>query len=358
MSSIHCGCPTAVDLYSGSGAVTEGLVLGGFRVAAAVDKDPVACATYRLNHPDVYLYEEDIKAVCPGQIRTARLGGRNVDLLVICAPCQPFSSQNRARNADSRVLLILQSIRFVEVLKPKLIFFENVPGLATPRHADLIRRLGQGLALHGYHLSEPLRIDAADYGVPQRRLRCIMLAAQRTLSANELPHRPPNAARCTVRDTIGTLPRLNSGEKDAGDILHRARTHRPIALDRLAQIPKNGGSRFALPLRLELDCHSGHSGHPDVYGRMAWDDVAPTLTTGCTDVTRGRFAHPEDDRAITLREAALLQTFPTSYQFSGNASQIATQIGNAVPVGLVLSLSPTLKSIIAGAVAVSRPSQH
>jgi DNA (cytosine-5)-methyltransferase 1 len=91
---------------------------------------------------------------------------------------------------------------------------------------------------------------------------------------------------------------------------------------------------------------------------MAWDDVAPTLTTGCTDVTRGRFAHPEDDRAITLREAALLQTFPTSYQFSGNASQIATQIGNAVPVGLVLSLSPTLKSIIAGAVAVSRPSQH
>jgi DNA (cytosine-5)-methyltransferase 1 len=133
-------------------------------------------------------------------------------------------------------------------------------------------------------------------------------------------------------------------------------------LDRLALIPKNGGRRFSLPSRLELACHRGHSGHPDVYGRMAWDDVAPTLTTGCTDVTKGRFAHPEEDRAITLREAALLQTFPTSYEFSGNASQIATQIGNAVPVRLISALSPSLKSIIASAGSRSSgpgwPSRH
>ena len=339
--------PTAVDLYSGSGAVTQGLVQGGFRVVAAVDNDAVACATFRLNHPDVRLYEQDIKRVTPSQIRKVELGGEDVDLLVVCAPCQPFSSQNRAKRADSRVRLLLQSIRFASVLKPKLIFFENVPGLAAQRHASLVSELRRGLARQGYQFGEPIRIDAADFGVPQRRLRCMILASRSELPVRDFLDRIVPVPRTTVRVAIGGLQSLKSGECDPNDVLHRARTHQPVALKRLAKIPKDGGSRSALLKRLELKCHRGHKGHPDVYGRMAWDDVAPTLTTGCTDVTRGRFVHPEDDRAITLREAALLQTFPPSYQFTGNGSEIATQIGNAVPVGLISALAPAFKSLVA-----------
>ncbi len=130
---------------------------------------------------------------------------------------------------------------------------------------------------------------------------------------HELPLPPlpttPDGSRILVQDALKGLRRLCSGEKDAKDYLHFARNHKKIALDRLNYIPKNGGSRFSLPPHLELDCHKGKKGYPDVYGRMKWEDVAPTLTTGCTDLTKGRFAHPEDDRAITLREAARLQTF-------------------------------------------------
>ena len=173
-----------------------------------------------------------------------------------------------------------------------------------------------------------------------------MLAAPVKPAAAEFRKKLTCSKKRTVRDVIGTLKELKSGERDPDDALHRARTHQSIALRRLAHIPKDGGSRFSLPAELELACHHGHDGHPDVYGRMKWDDVAPTLTTGCTDVTRGRFAHPEHDRAITLREAALLQTFAVSYRFKGNASEIATQIGNAVPVSLISNLAPALHSLL------------
>jgi DNA (cytosine-5)-methyltransferase 1 len=153
----------------------------------------------------------------------------------------------------------------------------------------------------------------------------------------------PKGQRITVEQAIGKLCPLKSGEKDPNDPLHYASKHLPLALERLKHIPKNGGSRFSLPAELELNCHKNHDGHGDVYGRMCWQDVAPTLTTGCTDVTRGRFAHPRDDRAITLREAAILQSFPRNYKFRGNKSQITAQIGNAVPVELVKALAPTLR---------------
>jgi DNA (cytosine-5)-methyltransferase 1 len=150
----------------------------------------------------------------------------------------------------------------------------------------------------------------------------------------------------TVRKAIGDLPKLANGACDPRDPLHHARTHCDLALLRLANIPKNGGSRFALPPELVLKCHRGSKAFPDVYGRMHWDEVAPTLTTGCDDVTRGRFAHPEQDRAITLREAALLQSFPLRYQFCGNRRDIARQIGNAVPVRMFEGLGRVLRSAV------------
>ena len=333
---------TAIDIYSGSGAVTEGLKAEGITVLAAVDNDPVACETYRLNHPEVHLVQSDIRSLNPTTLRKDISFNRQLDLLVVCAPCQPFSSQNRKRASDdARADLVLESLKFVEEFEPKVVFFENVPGIAISGPLVSLRRK---LTEIGYCLGEPKTINAADCGVPQRRERCIMIAA---LSMERIEAFYDSIIPCpnvTVRSTIGELQQLCSGEKDPVDLLHFARNHRPIVLQRLQHIPIDGGSRSALPMELELDCHRGRKNDfPDVYGRMRWDDVAPTLTTGCTDVTKGRFAHPRDNRAITLREAALLQSFPPHYRFYGNSGQIARQIGNAVPVKMIRTLVSSLK---------------
>lgn len=339
--------PTAIDLFCGCGAVSAGLRKRHFRVLAAVDTDPVACETYRLNHPRVKLYQEDITQLDPRRVQHEVLGNRTLDLLVVCAPCQPFSSQNRSTGFDDRIFLIFQAIRYASVLKPKLIFFENVPGLTKPKYRRMVKSLQKGLKAIGYEMGGPEKIDVADYGVPQRRVRCIMVARRGPMPALRSALVPTDR-RLTVRDAIADLPRLDSGEVFCGDPLHFARDHQPIALERLRHIPKDGGSRFSLPDHLVLECHRGKTGYPDVYGRMKWNDVAPTLTTGCTDVTRGRFAHPEDDRAISLREAARLQTFDDDYAFHGNSGRIARQIGNAVPVKFVESLAVSFRVLLRG----------
>ena len=338
---------TAIDLFCGCGGVTEGLKRQGFKVVAAVDCDPVACRTYRDNHREGKLIEKDIREVDPSIFLDNPLKGQLLDLLVVCAPCQPFSSQNRKKANDDRAELILETIRFITILQPKVIMFENVPGLTSPRFSPILKELKSGLKKEGYLTGDPITADVADYCVPQRRLRCIMFAA-RNHPPPEFP-KPvtPPGRRVTVGYVIDNLPRLKSAQADPEDELHFARNHRPIALERMSHIPKNGGSRFSLPEHLVLDCHKGHKGYPDVYGRMCWDDVAPTLTTGCTDITRGRFIHPEDDRAITLREASRLQSFPDNYHFKGSAKDIAIQIGNAVPVKFIEALGPTLLKSIA-----------
>jgi DNA (cytosine-5)-methyltransferase 1 len=340
----------AVDLFCGSGAVSAALRRQGFRIVAAVDNDPIACRTYKLNHPGTRLIQQDIRAIDP--VATAEFQSLDaVDLLVVCAPCQPFSSQNRKRKGDVRAALILESIKFAAALKPELILFENVSGLAGPGNQELLSELQTGLLRHGYHLGTPRRIDAADLGVPQRRVRCVMVATTAKTKLTVFQEADFSAPRRTVRHAIGCLPPLSSGERSANDPLHFARDHQAIVLQRLSHIPRDGGSRAELPKHLELKCHVGRpTSYSDVYGRMSWNSVAPTLTTGCTDVTRGRFAHPDQDRAITLREAALLQTFPMNYKFYGSAADIAKQIGNAVPVAMVEAFLPTLKRLIEEAV--------
>ena len=339
--------PTAVDLYSGSGSATAALKAAHFRVVAAVDNDPSACATYRLNHRRVRLYETDIRKLDPDTIRDECLGEVPLDLMVICAPCQPFSSQNRKMGDDERARLIVSAAEFVSVLEPRLVFIENVPGLASSANSDLLKEFRE-ICGDRYTFGDPVCVNAADYGVPQRRLRCLLMGSRGSMVPTFPPATTPKHDRRTVRDTIHGLPSLASGQHDPGDPLHAARRHRQIAIDRLKEISKDGGSRSELPDHLILNCHRDHGGHPDVYGRMKWDEVAPTLTTGCTDVTRGRFAHPEDDRAITLREAALLQTFPRGYRFAGSPKVVAEQIGNAIPYALVHALMPAFRAALRG----------
>ena len=335
--------PTVVDLFSGCGGVTAALRKQRFRVVAAVDNDPIAGKTYTRNNKSVRLYCDDIRQVEPRRILDVQLKGRDLDLLVVCSPCQPFSNQNRNRDDDSRSELILQASRFAKVLRPQIVFFENVPGLGSYEVSAAIAKLRDELESIGYSLSNPSTINCADYGVPQRRLRCVLFATRPKFSVKIPKPTTPDGRRKTVRMAIGNLLPLYSGDKDDTDPLHFARNHQEIALMRMACIKRNGGDRFSLPSELELACHRGKRGYPDVYGRMWWDRVAPTLTTGCTDITRGRFTHPAQDRAISPREAARLQTFPDSYVFEGNGTQVATQIGNAVPPAFVESLAPTLR---------------
>ena len=338
--------PTVVDLYSGCGGVTAAMKRLQFTVVAAVDNDPIAGKTYSKNNNDVHLYLEDISKVAPKNIRKYQLHNKNLDLLIVCSPCQPFSNQNRNRGNDNRANLVLQAVRFAKILNPKIIFFENVPGLIRSGISNVYADLNKNLKNIGYNLSETATVDLANYGVPQRRLRCVLFAARDGYSIELPAGTTPIPFRETVRMAIADLPELKSGDSDPSDSLHFARNHQPIALKRMAHIEKNGGNRFSLPPELELDCHRGKKGFPDVYGRMWWDRVAPTLTTGCTDVTRGRYMHPVQNRAISLREAARLQTFPDEYIFEGNASQIATQIGNAVPPKFIEAVAPTIRQAL------------
>jgi DNA (cytosine-5)-methyltransferase 1 len=331
--------PTAIDLFCGSGAVTLGLKQAGFQVVGAVDLAPQACLTYKANHPEVNLIEEDIVNLDPSCFDSVVKNG--LDLLVVCAPCQPFSSQNRKKSiADPRRDLVSESLKFIDRFEPEIVFLENVPGLAA---TSIFSSYTEELKARGYDVSIPMKLDASKLGVAQRRYRMVLLASK-NIDASKLSLFSEQPMR-TVRDLIFDLSVPPIGRTSSpADALHFSRKHSDLNLRRLSYIPKNGGSRYALPIELQLKCHQNkkNGSFSDVYGRMKWDDVAPTLTTGCTDITRGRFAHPEQNRGITLREAARLQSFPDSYIFLGNAGQIATQIGNAVPPAMMQTIAITL----------------
>lgn len=337
---MHDRRPIALDLFCGSGAVSLGLRQAGFNVVGAVDYEAGACRTYRANHPDVRLVEKDIRQVDPGVF--SDLISERLDLLVVCAPCQPFSSQNRAKSiADKRASLVDEAKKFIRRYEPRLVFLENVPGLAS---TSIFSDFTDWLRVEcGYDVGDPMRINAADSGVPQRRMRMIMVAAKGALlqHAQDVKVRP----RMTVGDVISDLPVPPVGRLAASDdALHYARKHSALNVERLKHIPANGGGRSSLPPRLRLACHKNtkDSAFSDTYGRMSLSDVAPTLTTGCTDITRGRFAHPTQNRAITLREAARIQSFPDDYVFHGNANQIAMQIGNAVPPRMMFNIAVSM----------------
>jgi DNA (cytosine-5)-methyltransferase 1 len=317
---------TAVDLFCGCGGTTVGLKNAGFRVVGAVDNDPLAIQTYSANHPRVKVWTEDIRQLQPLEVAAA-LGIKpgELDLLAGCPPCQGFSTM-RTRNGavridDPRNDLLLEFQRFVEELKPRAVMIENVPGLAQDACFAVFCRNMKDL---GY-LGDPEVLNTANYGVPQRRRRLIYLAGRGLAIALAAPSRQKK----TVREAIGGLPKAG----ESGDPVHDLPEERSARIRGLiSRIPKDGGSRSDLGDDCQLDCHKRCDGFKDVYGRMAWDDVAPTITSGCFNPSKGRFLHPEEDRAITMREAALLQGFPPRYRWIHNRkSAVALMIGNALP---------------------------
>ena len=334
---------TLIDLFSGSGGVTQGFKNQGFQTLAAVEWDHIAAETYKTNHPNAVMYEKDIRKINPEEMRLRlNLSQGELTVLTACAPCQPFSRQTRLSKKDGRTQLILKVLPFVETFRPKYILMENVPGLNKGKNKAILNKLVKSLRSdHHYKVYGPFIIDAVSYGVPQFRKRLILLASRDdiVLSLPEETHVAPKHAKKlgkaswkTVKDAIQGIEKLRSGQKSKKDPLHRARKHTELNLERLKYIPKNGGSRHSLPEHLQLACHKEGIGYNDVYGRMEFRQPANTLTTGCTNFTKGRYAHPTANRAITPREAARLQTFPDQYQFLGNYDQLSVQIGNAVPV--------------------------
>lgn len=337
--------PQAIDLFCGSGAVTLGLKQAGFEVVGAVDFDAGACKTFKANHPEVKLVQEDIRKICPSLFEE-HVKGR-LDLLVVCAPCQPFSSQNRKKSIlDSRNSLVEESKKFIDHFNPAVVFLENVPGLAATEIFGDFKKWLQEEAL--YEVSDPMKVDASELGVPQRRSRMILVAVKgiSLKEATDIAKVPGKTVGQTIQDL--PVPPIGRPSSESSDVLHYARRHSDLNIERLKNIPVDGGGRESLPYHLQLICHRNKkkTSFSDTYGRMSWGKVAPTLTTGCTDITRGRFAHPVQNRAITLREAARLQTFPDSYKFMGNANQIATQIGNAVPPVMMKVIAQSLKKAL------------
>lgn len=319
--------PRAVDLFCGAGGLTEGLKQAGYNVIGAVELDALACHTYRLNHNRVKLWEMDIRRL-PGSMmmKALKLRPGELDLLAACPPCQGFSTmrtKNGARwNRDMRNDLIFDVMRIIRSLKPKSVMLENVPGLAKNRRYLSFRT---GLEALGYQVKWDV-LNTVDFAVPQRRRRLVLLASK----LGEPEFAPRASSYRTVRNFIGNLP----PPERSRDPLHNYPTRRSEKIENLIRnIPRDGGSRMALGLKHQLPCHKRLEGFKDVYGRMAWDKPSPTITGGCINPSKGRFLHPRAHRAITLREAALLQTFPKTYRFPLDRGRypVALLIGNALP---------------------------
>lgn len=327
------------DFFCGCGGTSAGLRSAGMKILLGIDIDCNAETTFRTNFPDARFFNADARNLRPSELEPIVKRNREYPLLFsACAPCQPFSNQNR--NTVKRIsklhdaALLDEFHRFVSYFLPEYIFLENVPGLQkVSRRTGPFARFLRHLDSLNYDVSTET-IDCQAYGVPQKRQRLVLLASR--LGPIEFPvptHGTSHGLRpfSTVRDWIYTLPPIVAGEEHPDVPNHRARMLSDRNLARIRATPE-GGDRRNWPRKLMLECHREHKGHTDVYGRLDWDRPASALTTKCITLSNGRFGHPEQDRALSVREAACLQTFSQDFLFFGILDSMARQIGNAVPV--------------------------
>lgn len=323
---------TAVDVFCGVAGLSLGLRSSGIVVAAGIDLDPACRFPFEENIGATFV-EADISEISTEAIE-AMFGDAPVRLLAGCAPCQPFSGYTTRRRAvDKRWQLLLEFLRIVEAIKPELVTMENVPRLA---HLPLWGKFVSRLEEFGYDVDWGV-VDATKYGVPQKRNRLVLLASR--LGPIHLPQ-PNTAEPVTVRSAIGFQPAVQAGQPNEVDPLHTSRVLTERNLERI-RASKPGGTWRDWPEEMRVSCHRTVQGrtYPSVYGRMSWDRPAPTMTTQFYGFGNGRFGHPDQDRAITLREGALLQSFPADFKFAPqgrrvNFREMGRLIGNAVPPAL------------------------
>ena len=329
----------AIDFCCGAGGLTRGLLDAGVSVVAGLDSDERLRKTYERNNQPSRFIAGDLAEVEIDALRS-ELGITEDDttLYAACTPCQPFSTLNTTKGKDGRKSLLLEFGKIIVQRPPDFIIVENVPGLHNAFGLDIYRQFMAVLAAQGFRSDSGL-LDAKDFGVPQTRKRFILVAARERQP--RLPSASTQGSPLTVRQCIGKYPPLAAGEQHPAFANHAARKLPPHHRRIVAAVPTDGGSRRDVAdTSILLPCHQRHpKAHKDVFGRMAWDAPSPTLTCRCTDVYCGRFIHPQQDRGISLREAAALQTFDDSYEFFGGSFlEKARQIGNAVPVRLAKAL--------------------
>jgi DNA (cytosine-5)-methyltransferase 1 len=318
----------SIDLFSGIGGLSEGLRQADFQIALALEIDEWASKTYTLNHEYTEVITNDIRKVTVEDIKE-KLQNKTIHLLAGCPPCQGFSSIRRLNRLtpveDARNTLINEYVRFVKELMPYTFMLENVPGLVLHESFQKAKQYFEK-ALK-YHIDYKV-VNVKEYGVPQSRKRLVMVGSR--LAPIKVAD-PPINKKVTVKNVIGNLPTPEQSK----DPLHKIfPKHSQRIFRMIKEIPKDGGSRKDLGADRQLKCHQKENvGFNDVYGRLRWNDCSPTITGGCLNPSKGRFLHPEQDRCISAREAALLQSFPENYKFPLNApmTKIALMIGNALP---------------------------
>lgn len=331
------------DFFSGCGGTSCGFAQAGLDIVLGLDIDHDAAQTYRTNFPSAAFLETDICAL-DTQVLVPWMSDRTQPVLFCgCAPCQPFSRQNRTQStSDPRRSLLSEFGRFVRAWLPDYVFVENVPGMQRlkddegpfPSFVSMLNELG-------YYCEHDV-LPALWFGVPQTRERLVLLASKKKgISLPSATHGSERKPFSTVRDWIGGLPQISAGQTHKEDPDHRAAALSKLNLTRIRATPEGGG-REHWPPKYWLDCHRQYRGHTDVYGRLAWDKQAAGLTTRCISYSNGRFGHPEQDRALSIREAACLQSFPRSYAFHGSLESKARQIGNAVPPLMARSIGEAI----------------
>jgi DNA (cytosine-5)-methyltransferase 1 len=334
-----------IDLFCGIGGLSHGLIKEGLDVVAGIDNDETCRFGYEYNNKAKFIHK-DISEVSGEEIN--RLFGYDKDsfrVLVGCAPCQPFSRLNLKRVTKKQLEPVEQFAQLIQETLPDIVSMENVSGLAK---MEIFETFVNALEKSGYKYKYEI-VDASDYGVPQRRKRLVLLAS--LFGEIELIKKTHPDKKVTVRDVIKHLEPIRDGEASGKDRFHRASKLSDLNLRRIKATPIDGGNSRSWDQNLILNCHKKDSGRTyrgTVYGRMHWDEPAPTMTTQCIGLGNGRFGHPEQDRAISLREAAIFQTFPRNYKFLPPdepliVGHIAKFIGNAVPVRLGVIIGRSIK---------------
>lgn len=349
-----------IDLFSGAGGLSCGLKEAGLEIKAAVEIDNIASKTYKKNIGDIIL-NKDIKDVSGLELlEFAGIKKGEMFVMAGCPPCQGFSSVGPRDESDVRNQLVFQFTRLINETHPWFIIMENVPGMSRGIGKKIFAEAKKELREEYFIQSEIL--DSANYGVPQHRKRLVLHGIRKDILNKFLPegfnkllpeptHRNPKKSDSELRNwktvsIIKDLPKIEAGQGIEEIPNHRSMGLSRKNIERIKNTPHNGGSRKSWPEELVLNCHKGKVGYNDVYGRMDFKDLAPTITAGCLCYSKGRFGHPEQDRAISAREAARLQTFKDEFEFQGSLSDVGRQIGNAVPPELAKASGKHIKNLI------------
>lgn len=345
-------------MFSGAGCASLGFQKSGFKIVAALEINPARCDVYEKNF-HFRPIEKNVMDVTGNEIlQKAKLRKGSKFCVVGCPPCQSFSklSDTRGINAqyDPRSKFVKKFASLMVEMMPMAVVFENVPWMIKGPGKKFFDYYVEKLETAGYHTVYDI-VNAANLGIPQNRERVVAISIRKKfLNNNKIEqlhkfHKIKINKVKTVRDTIADLKPLKSGQKDPDDSLHFSSQHGSKVLEMIKHVPKNGGNRRDMPRRLWLDCHKKlKHGADTVYGRMWWDRPSPTMTCRCTTPACGRFIHPTQNRGITLREAARLQTIPDSFHFvNTSVVSIQSMIGDGVPVNLAKHIGKQLRSILA-----------